>query len=75
MKLEDKKIILTTEEDYEMCMLIHHIVQLKYGTIKVLVKYSKPHQLFDIQKSTMLSKHFAKDNEINKSKDPSTYGD
>ncbi len=75
MKLEGKNIILTMEEDYEMCMLIHHIVELKYGTLKILVKYSKPTQLFDIQKSTMLSKHFAKEIEINKSKDSSTYGD
>lgn len=56
MEIQDKTIILTVEDDFELCNLIKQIVKIKYGDFRIKIKNSKPYQLTEIQKSILLIK-------------------
>lgn len=61
MEINDKKIILDKDSDYELVCLIDIIVHIKYGEFTIRVKESKPYQIVEIRKSIMLSKGSVKD--------------
>ena len=61
MNIEDKKIILNYEDDYEFFKLISHIIKVKYGEIRLKIKHAKPYQIIETQKSILLTKDVEKD--------------
>lgn len=63
MKIEDKIIILEHDEDFEFIKLVHHIVKVGYGEIKIKIKHSKPYQIVETKKSILLTRDTLKDNE------------
>ena len=65
MKIEDKKIILDSENDYAFIRLIKYILKLKYGSLEIKVEKSVPRQIIKSEKSILLTR---------KDKDSETYG-
>ncbi|MCK5492516.1 MAG: hypothetical protein KAJ14_05335 [Candidatus Omnitrophica bacterium] len=55
MRVEEKQIILNSDDDYEFVNLINHIVKTEYGEISIRVKNAKPYQIVETTKSILLS--------------------
>lgn len=56
MEIEKERIILDVEKDYEFIRLIHHIIKIKYGSLEIKVKRSKPFRIIKKEKDIMLIK-------------------
>ncbi len=54
MEIEEKRVILNKDEDYELIRLIHHIIEIRYGIIEIKVKSSKPHRIIKKDKDILL---------------------
>ncbi len=56
MEIEKERITLNIEEDYEFIRLIHHIIKVKYGSLEIRIKRSKPFRIIKKEKDILLMK-------------------
>ena len=57
MNIEDKKIILDYDVDYEFIGLIRQIIKVGNGEIRILIRGAKPQRVIELQKSILLGKN------------------
>jgi hypothetical protein len=64
MKIDnDKNIYLDFDDDYEFIKLISHILNIRFGDLKLKIKNGKPYQIIEIQKSVLLIKENQKNSD------------
>ena len=64
MEIEKERIILNVEEDYEFIRLIHHIIKVKYGSLEIRIKHSKPFRIIKKEKDIMLIKDECEEKDV-----------